>query len=59
MNDNFEEMTVELINWLLRDPYWDLNDEQKFILDCYKKDFTEYFTKNKKEDLLKKMLENT
>lgn len=59
MNDNFEELTVELINWLLRDLYWDVNEEQKFILRCYKQDFEEYFTKNKKEDLLKKMLENT
>ena len=59
MNDNLEEMTVDLINWLLRDLYWDVNDEQKFILRSYKEDFEEYFIKNKKEDLLKKMLENT
>lgn len=56
--ENLDNLTADLINWLFRDVYYDLDEEQKFILRCYLVDFTELFKKFEREEILKKMFED-
>ena len=60
-NVTYEEklgnLSSELLNWLFKEVYWDLNEEQRFVLENYLNDFTELFKKTKQEEVLKNMFE--
>ena len=45
MFENLEEEVTNLFEYLFKDIYWDLGEEEKFVLRCYREDFEEYFLK--------------